>query len=100
MSELSELYSLQAASFNRVSGVKGSIHIAAADGATACTIGTFVVQEDSTFTTITGSDGSDLRAILGIGTKTIKAGAVITTRLGIRIINIELATGSIIGYNE
>lgn len=94
------LYALEAASFNRVSGIKGSIHIASTDGATKCSLGTIVVQEDSTFTTITGSDGSDLRARLGIGTKTIKAGAVLTTVLGVRIVLITLATGSIIGYNE
>ena len=99
-----EFYSILSAFFNRVSGIKGCLHIAAADGATKTQFGTFVVQEDAAFTTITGTNGSnesiDVKVLLGINGKTMKAGAVITVPLGTRITLMTLSAGAVIGYNE
>lgn len=96
------IYSVVASFFNRVTGAKGCKHINAADGAVSgLKLSSIVVQEDTAFTTITGSDGSDLIAYWGISGKTLKQGALFTTKLGVTVSTVEIDTaGSIIGYNE
>ena len=96
------IYSVVASFFNRVTGAKGCKHINAADGAVSgLRFSSIVVQEDTAFTTITGSDGSDLIAYWGISGKTLKQGALLTTKLGVSVEAVEIdTTGSIIGYNE
>lgn len=96
------IYSVVASFFNRVTGAKGCKHINAADGAVSgLRFSSVVVQEDTAFTTITGSDGSNLIAYWGISGKTLKQGALLTTKLGVSVEAVEIDTaGSIIGYNE
>jgi len=96
------IYSVVASFFNRVTGAKGCKHINAADGAVSgLKFSSIVVQEDTAFTAITGSDGSDLIAYWGISGKTLKQGALLTTKLGVSVEAVEIDTaGSIIGYNE
>ena len=96
------IYSVVASFFNRVTGAKGCKHIDAADGAVSgLRFSSILVQEDTEFTTITGSDGSDLIAYWGISGKTLKQGALLTTKLGVSVEAVEIDTaGSIIGYNE
>lgn len=96
------IYSVVASFFNRVTGAKGCKHINAADGAVSgLRFSSILVQEDTAFTTITGSDGSDLIAYWGISGKTLKQGALLTTKLEVSVEAVEIDTaGSIIGYNE
>lgn len=96
------IYSVVASFFNRVTGARGCKHINAADGAVSgLKLSSIVIQEDTVFTTITASDGSDLIAYWGILGKTLKQGALLTTKLGVTVETIEIDTaGSIIGYNE
>ena len=96
------IYSVVASFFNRVTGAKGCKHINVADGSVSSVrFSSIIVQEDTDFATITGSDGSDLIAYWGISGKTLKQGALLTTKLGVTVVTVDLNTaGSIIGYNE
>ena len=88
------IYSVVASFFNRVTGAKGCKHINVADGSVSgVRFSSIIVQEDT--------DCSDLIAYWGISGKTLKQGALLTTKLGITAVTVDLDTaGSIIGYNE
>lgn len=93
------IYSMVAAFFNRVTGAKGCKWQDSADGSQTVKFSSFVVQEDTTFTTITGSEGTDLKAYFNLTGHTAKQGALFTAPLGEHIVTLHLATGSVIGYN-
>jgi hypothetical protein len=97
---MASTYSLVASFFNRVTGSKGCKFQDNAAGTTAVKFSSFIAQEDTTFTAITGSNGTDLMAYFNLTGKTIKQGALFTAPLGEHITVCHVATGSVIGYNE
>ena len=98
---MASIYSVVASFFNRVTGAKGCKWQDAADASQTVKFSRFIVQEDTTFTAIAGSEGTDLRAYFNLATPHIaKQGALFTAPLGEHIVTLHLATGSVIGYNE
>ena len=88
-----------AAFFNRVTGAKGCKWQDSADAEKTVKFSSFVVHEDTTFTTITGSEGTNLKVYFNIDGHTAKQGALFTAPLGEHIVTLHLASGSVIGYN-
>ena len=97
---MASIYSVVASFFNRVTGAKGCKFQNNAAGAEPVKFSSFVVQEDTTFTDITGSEGTDLLIYFNLTGVTVKQGALFTAPLGEHITVCHVATGSVIGYNE
>lgn len=56
-----------------------------------------VVNEDATFTTLTGIDGTNIKTDLNIGSNIIRQGMIIRARGGELIKDITVASGSVFG---
>ena len=97
---MANIYSMVAAFFNRVTGSKGCKFQNNAAGATAVKFSSFIAQEDTTFTAITGSEGTNFITYFNLTGITVKQGALYTAPLGEHITVCHVATGSVIGYNE
>ena len=97
---MASIYSIVASFFNRVTGAKGCKWQDNAAGTEPVKFSSFVVQEDTTFTDITGSEGTDLLIYFNLTGVTVKQGALFTAPLGEHITVCHVATGSVIGYNE
>ena len=97
---MASIYSTVASFFNRVTGAKGCKWQDNAEGTEPVKFSSFVVQEDTTFTAITGSEGTDLLIYFNLTGVTVKQGALFTAPLGEHITVCHVATGSVIGYNE
>ena len=97
---MANIYSMVAAFFNRVTGAKGCKFQNNAAGDAAVKFSSFVVQEDTTFTEITGSNGTNFITNFNLTGITAKQGALFTAPLGEHFVVCHIATGSVIGYNE
>ena len=97
---MASIYSTVASFFNRVTGAKGCKFQNNAAGTTPVKFSSFVAQEDTTFTAITGSEGTDFLIYFNLTGVTVKQGALITAPLGEHITVCHVTTGSVIGYNE
>jgi hypothetical protein len=58
----------------------------------------FIPNEDTVVSTLTGSDGVNYLTVIGISGKTLKQGTLITAPLGVLFSSITLASGSIVKY--
>ena len=97
---MASIYSTVASFFNRVTGAKGCKFQNNAAGTEPVKFSSFVVQEDTTFTDITGSEGTNFLIYFNLTGVTVKQGALFTAPLGEHITVCHVATGSVIGYNE
>ena len=97
---MASIYSTVASFFNRVTGAKGCKWQDNAAGTEPVKFSSFVVQEDTTFTAITGSEETDFLIYFNLTGVTVKQGALFTAPLGEHITVCNVATGSVIGYNE
>lgn len=56
-----------------------------------------VINEDATFTTITGVDGTNIKTDLNLGTNIIRQGMIIRARGSELIKDVNVASGSVFG---
>ncbi len=56
-----------------------------------------VINSDSVFDTLTGSDNTDIKTDLNLGTNTIRQGMIIRPKNGELIKNVTLTSGSAFG---
>ena len=89
---------------SRLAGSGGSDIIANTVARTGKNYVMIVVQEDTVFTTLTGtkSDGTavDFQTVQGIDALTLKQGAIIAIPAGSKVAILTLASGSVIAYKE
>lgn len=86
----------------RGDALAGCININSSDGETTGDWLSFIPDQDTTITTMTGKDASgaavDYKDIMGLTGKTLKAGSFYSIPEGEKLTTIELATGQIVAY--
>ena len=89
---------------SRLAGSGGSDYIANTVARTSKNYVQIVVQADTVFTTLTGTNGKgetvDFKDVQGIASNTLAQGALIAIPAGSIVTNLELASGSVMAYKK
>ena len=89
---------------SRIAGSGGVEIIATTVESTSKNYVQVVIQEDTVFTSMTGTDGNDAGSAvdfvstMGISGLTLKQGLILTVPAGSKITNLKLASGSVAAY--
>jgi len=89
---------------SRIAGLGGCDVIADTDARSGKNYVMVVVQEDTVFNALTGTNGAggtvDFQATMGVSTNTLKQGAILSTPNGSVITDLDLTSGSVIAYKK
>lgn len=84
---------------NNIAAGKGCKYFDSQDIVTGLKFQSLVIQEDTVIEEAYDNNGLDLVAYWGVASKTLKQGAFLSIPLNTWIEQLELTSGSVIGYN-